>query len=215
MRKEDVLNALKTLDEKSKKRNFTQTIELIINFRDLDVRKQENLIDVKVNMPHATGHEQAKALLFAKTVAFAEKVKDLFDKIIPEEKIPKLSKKEVQEILDYDVILAEGPVMLTVGKYLGQALAPRGKMPKPVNPNKEEVERILASMKSTMRITNRKGKGLPFVQVVVGNENMQAEQIAENILEVYDEVVRALPRQMQNIKSVYVKKTMSPAVKIV
>lgn len=214
MRKEDVLNALKTLDEKSKRRKFIQTVELIINFRDLDTRKQENLIDVKVSMPHPTGHEQAKALLFAKTAAFAEKVKDLFDKIIMEDKIPKLSKKEIQEILDCDVILAEGPVMLTVGKYLGQTLAPKGKMPRPINPDKEEVERVLSSMKSTMRVTNRKGKGLPFVQVVVGNEQMQAEQIAENALEVYDEVVRALPRQMQNIKSVYIKKTMSPAIRI-
>lgn len=215
MRKEDVLNALKTLEEKSKKRNFVQTVELIINFRDLDVRKPENLIDIKVNMPHPTGREQAKALLFARSLQFASSVKNLFDKIIMEENIPNLSKKEIQEILSYDVLLAEGPVMITVGKHLGQTLAPKGKMPKPVNPDKEEVERLLSSMKSAMRITNKKGKGLPYVQVVVGKENMPAEHIAENVMEVFDEVVRALPRHSQNIKSVYIKKTMSPAVRII
>ncbi len=215
MRKEDVLNALKTLEEKSKKRNFVQTVELIINFRDLDVRKPENLIDIKVNMPHPTGREQAKALLFARSLQFASSVKNLFDKIIMEENIPNLSKKEIQEILNYDVLLAEGPVMITVGKHLGQTLAPKGKMPKPVNPDKEEVERLLSSMKSAMRITNKKGKGLPYVQVVVGKENMPAEHIAENVMEVFDEVVRALPRHSQNIKSVYIKKTMSPAVRII
>jgi len=215
MEREEVLEALKRLEEKSKKRNFVQTVELIINFCNLDVRKPENLIDVKVNMPHPTGREQAKALLFAKTVPFVEKVKDMFDKVIMENEIPKLSKKEIQEILDCDVLLAEGPVMIAVGKYLGQTLAPRGRMPKPVNPDKDEVERIISGMKSSLRVTNKRGKGLPFVQVVVGDERMPAEHIADNIIEVYNEVVHALPRQKHNIKSVYVKKTMSPAVRII
>jgi len=214
MEQKQVLEALKQLDEKTKKRNFVQTVELIINFCNLDVRRPENLIDIKVNMPHPTGREQAKALLFAKTVSFADSVKDIFDKIILENEIPKLSKKQVQEILSYDVLLAEGPVMLTVAKHLGQTLAPKGRMPKPVNPDKEEVKRIIAGMKSALRVTNKRGKGLPFVQAIVGSEKMPAEQIADNIIEVYNEVVRALPRQKHNIKSVYVKKTMSPAVKI-
>lgn len=214
MEKKDVINALKQIDEKAKKRNFTQTIELIINFTNLDVRKPENLIDIKVALPHATGHASSKALLFAKTASFVEEVKDKFDKIIMENEIPSLSKKDIQEILQYDVLLAEGPVMLTVAKYLGQTLAPKGKMPKPINPEKSEAESILAGLGSTIRVTNKKGKGIPLVQVVIGNESMSAEEIAENAVAVYNDVLHALPGQKHNIKSVYIKKTMSPAVRI-
>ncbi|MEM4662865.1 MAG: hypothetical protein QXM75_02495 [Candidatus Diapherotrites archaeon] len=213
MEKKDVIDALNKLNT-SKKRNFTQKIELIINFKNLDVKKPENLIDIKVNLPHATGAGKAKALLFARTASFIETVKDMFDRVIYENQIEGLSKKELQEMLDYDIILAEGPVMLTVAKYLGQTLAPKGKMPKPVNPEKSAVESLLAGTESAVRITNKKGKGVPFVQVVIGNENMSNEQIAENAVEVYKEVLHALPSQKHNIKSVYIKKTMSPAVKI-
>ncbi len=214
MEKRDVLNALKEL-EKSKKRNFKQTYELIINFHHFDVRKPESLIDLKVTLPHLTGKEQAKCLLFAKTVPFVEKVKDMFDKIIMESDIPNLTKKDIQEILKYDVLLAEGPVMLTVGKYLGQTLAPKGKMPKPVQADKDAVAKMIAGLKTAMPITNKRGKVLPYVQVVVGKEGMPLEDIADNILSVFNEVVNALPAKRHNIKSVYVKKTMSPAIRII
>jgi len=211
----DVINALKQIDDKAKKRNFTQTIELIINFKNLDVKKPENLIDLKVALPHSTGQGSAKALLFAKTAAFAEAVKDKFDRIIMETDIPTLSKKDIQEIAEYDVLLAEGPVMLTVAKYLGQTLAPKGKMPRPVNPEKNEAESILSGSGAALRVTNKRGKGVPLVQVAIGHEKMAPEEIAENAVAVYNEVVHALPGQKHNIKSVYIKKTMSPAVRII
>ena len=60
-------------------------------------------------------------------------MKDKFDRVIEESEIEKLGKKEIALIAtDFDVLLAEGPVMIAVGKFLGQQLAPKGKMPKPV-----------------------------------------------------------------------------------
>ncbi|MEM4598563.1 MAG: hypothetical protein QW400_02640 [Candidatus Diapherotrites archaeon] len=212
MEKKDIISALEQTS--GKKRNFKQKVELIINFKNLDVKKQENLIDIKVVLPHSTGKEKAKAILFAKTASFIESVKDMFERVIYENQIEGLSKKEVQEIAQYDILLAEGPVMLTVAKHLGQTLAPLGKMPKPVNPEKSAVESALAGAESSIRVTNKKGKGIPLVQVVIGDESMPAEHIAENAIEVYKDVLSALPGQKHNIKSVYIKKTMSPAVKI-
>jgi len=214
MKKDGVLNALKELDSKGKKRNFSQSIELIINFRGIDPKKPNQQVDLKLELPYSTGKGEGKALLFAKTKSFADAVKEDFSKVIMEEEIPKLKKKDVNEILSFDVLLAEGPVMIPVGKHLGQELAPKGKMPKPVEPIAESARKELEKMKTSVRVTNRRGKGVPLVQVLVGKEEMALEEIAENIVKIYNEVEKALPKQKQNIKSVFVKKTMSPVVRV-
>ena len=216
MQKKYVLAALKEMREKSKPRKFVQSIELIINFKGLDTKKPANQVDVKVSMPHPTGKKgSGKSLLFAKDKAFIESVKDDFDRIIEEREIEKLSKKEIALIAsDFDVLLAEGPVMIPVGKYLGQQLAPKGKMPKPVKPNKAMVEQILKQAGSVTRVTNKKGKFMPLVQSVIGNEKMPDEQLSENALAIADAVTKELPRKQQNLKSIFVKESMGPPIKL-
>ena len=39
---QDVINAVKEAKEQSKPRNFTESVDIIINIRDLDVKKPEN-----------------------------------------------------------------------------------------------------------------------------------------------------------------------------
>jgi len=216
MQKKDVLQALKAMRDASKPRKFVQSIELIINFRDLDTKKPENQVDVKVSLPYATGKKgTGKSLLFARDESFIESVKGLFDKVVLESEIEKLSKKDVSLIVsEFDVLLAEGPVMIAVGKYLGQQLAPKGKMPKPVQPNKAMAEQMIQQMGSVTRVTNKKGKFMPLVQTVIGSEKMQDEQLVENTVMIVDAVTKALPRKHQNIKSIYVKESMGPPIKV-
>jgi large subunit ribosomal protein L1 len=217
MQKKDVSAALKAMREQTKQRKFTQSVELIVNFKDLDTKKPINQVDVKVNLPFATGKKGGgKSLLFARDKAFIEAVKGTFDRIIEESEIPKLNKKDIGLIVaEFDSILAEGPVMISVGKYLGQQLAPKGKMPKPVQPTAEMAGQMLKQMGSVTRVTNKKGKFMPLVQAVIGSEKMPDEQLAENATAIVDAVVKALPRQNQNLKSVYIKESMGPCVKVV
>lgn len=216
MQEKEMLSALKEMRENTKQRKFLQSIEMIINFRDLDTKKPQNQVDVKISLPYPTGKMgSGKSLLFAKDKSFIESVKGKFDKIVPEPEISKLEKKEVSQIVaEYDVLLAEGPVMLTVAKFLGQQLAPKGKMPKPVQPNAAMAEQMLKQMGSVTRVTNKKGKFMPLVQTIIGNEKMEDKQLAENASAIYDAVEAKLPRKQQNIKSVYVKETMGPPVKL-
>ena len=216
MQKKEILAALKAMREKTKPRKFTQSIELIINFKDLDTKKPVNQIDVKVTMPNPTGKKGGgKTLLFAKTKDFIEAVQGQFDRVIEEPEIAKLKKKEIALIsTEFDILLAEGQVMIAVGKYLGQQLAPKGKMPKPVQPNKEMVEQTLKQMGNVTRVTNKKGKFMPLVQIVIGNEKMEDQQLAENAISISDAVTKELPRKHQNIKSTYVKESMGPCIKL-
>ena len=43
---QDVVNAVKEAKEQSKPRNFTESVDIIINIRDLDVKKPEKLVSI-------------------------------------------------------------------------------------------------------------------------------------------------------------------------
>ncbi|MBN2067831.1 MAG: hypothetical protein JW744_05165 [Candidatus Diapherotrites archaeon] len=216
MNLKDFQAALQQMRHQSKQRRFVQSIELIVNFKGIDFKKQENQIDVKVNLPHATGKKAGgKTLLFAQDKAFISEMKGKFDRVIEESEIPKLDKKTVNQIVnEFDVLLAEGPVMIPVGKYLGQQLAPKGKMPKPVQPNASAVTAMLAQSGSVTRVSNKKGKFMPVVQVLVGNEKMPDNELAENSFAIFNALMPKLPQKNGNIKSVYLKETMGPPVKV-
>ncbi len=202
--------------QQSKQRRFVQSIELIVNFKGMDFKKPENQIDIRVGMPHATGKKSGgKTLLFARDKAFIAAMHGKVDRIINEADIPKLDSKAVAQIANqFDVLLAEGPVMIPVGRYLGQQLAPKGKMPKPVQPQPAAVGAMLSQASSVTRVTNKKGKFMPVVQVVIGNEKMPDEQLAANAASVVDAIVAKLPQRQGNIKSVYVKETMGPPIRV-
>ena len=129
--------------------------------------------------------------------------------------IPNLKKKDVDLLLkDYNVFLAEGPSILSVGKYLGQQLAPKGRMPKPITASVANLEQSLRSASTFTKVTNKKGKFMPLIQVMLGKENFKDETLADNFMEIYNSVLNALPGREANLKSVLVKFTMGLPIKV-
>jgi len=215
MRKDEAISALKKLHEISVKRKFTQSVELMINFTGLDMKKPTNQVNVKVALPVPTGKGSGKVAVFAKTDELADSVKGKVDKVIMDKDIEALAKDKakVAELMVFDALFAEGPAMITVAKFLGQQLAPKGKMPKPII-SASSFDEALAKARTQITVSNKKGKFMPVVQCVVGREGMKDEDMAENMVAVYEAVMNALPQKKQNIKNYYVKMTMSPPIKI-
>jgi large subunit ribosomal protein L1 len=100
--------------------------------------------------------------------------------------------------------------MPLVGKVLGPALGPRGKMPIPVPPT-ADIEELLNKYRRTVVVRMR---NQPVIQCRVGTENMKEEELAENIQAVLRVVEGKLKRGMKNIKSICIKTTMGAPVKI-
>ena len=61
MDKQLIADTLKKVKENSPKRNFKQNIDLIINLKDLDLKKAEHQVNMFVTLQHDTG----KRFLFA------------------------------------------------------------------------------------------------------------------------------------------------------
>jgi large subunit ribosomal protein L1 len=199
--------------EESKKlnRKFKQSVDVIINLKNIDMNDAKNRIEDEVMLPHGRGIE-AKLALFA-SGDLALKSKTHVDLLIKPEEIEELAKdkKKFKKIADeYDFFIAEAPLMPTIGKTLGIILGPRGKMPKPVPPT-IDIANMAKSLRKTVKVRSKTTK---TIQAIVGREEMNTEHIADNIDAILKRLEGKLERGKLNIGSVYVKTTMGPPMRI-
>ncbi|MEM5801492.1 MAG: 50S ribosomal protein L1 [Candidatus Aenigmatarchaeota archaeon] len=199
-----IKDKIKELRENSKKRNFSQTLDLIINLKDFDTNKSENKIDEIFQLPKGTGKPTRITIFHSEKLNTKYRVLTQTD-IEAMEKDKKLLKKVISET---DIFLAEPKLMPIVGKYLGKYLAPRGLMPKPLI---GDVNNAIKSFEGGVRLAVKKH---PCIQTFVGTEAMSDDDLAENIQAVLDHLMHRLPKGKNNIKNVYIKFTMSKPVKI-
>jgi large subunit ribosomal protein L1 len=200
----DIKEKLKELRQNSKKRNFSQRVDLIINLKDFDVNKAENKIDEVFKLPKGTGRPTRITIFHSENLNTKHRVLKPADI----EALEKDKKRLKALIKETDFFLAEPKLMPVIGKSLGKYLAPKGLMPKPII---GDPINAIKEFEDGVRIAVKKH---PTIQTIVGSENMKDEDIAENIKAVIDHLIHKLPKGRNNIKNVLVKFTMSKPVKI-
>ena len=208
-----ILTALKEAKEKSKKRNFTQSVELILNLQDIDMKSPEGRIQENVELPYPPKEKTNKICVIATGELALKAKKANADLVMDRVELEGLAgrKKELRKIAnEYDFFLAEAPLMPLVGKIFGAILGPRGKMPVPVPPT-ADAESLINKYRRTVVVRMR---NQPIIQCHVGTENMKEEEIAENIQAILRAVEGKLKKGVKNIKSICIKTTMGAPIKI-
>ncbi len=208
---EKIKEAIKAALEKSKKRNFKQSVDVAITLKDVDMNNPKNRIDEEVILPNGRG-KPAKVAIFAGG-ELALKARDVVDLIIKPEEIDDLAKdkKKMKKIAnEHDFFIAEAPLMPVIGKKLGVVLGPRGKMPKPVPPT-ADIKTIVDNLRKSVKIRSKSNKTF---HAVIGTEDMEPEKLAENLKAIIKRLEDKLERGRQNIESVYVKTTMGPSQRV-
>jgi len=192
----------KALEEKGK-RNFVQTVEMIINFRNVDFSKQENRLNLTIFLPNGLGKEK-EVVIFSDSLE-AKK----YGRVITSKEIEALSKnkKELEKLKDA-ILLADPKLISVVLRYLGQYLGPRGKIPKVIT---RSIEEEIREARSSIKLQS-KGRYLPTIQCAIGSELMSIDQLTENAKKVLEEISTKVQRG--NIKNIYFKLTMGKAVKV-
>ncbi len=197
------------MDANRGKRKFMQSVDLAVNFANVDFSKQDNRLNLEIMLPNGKGRE-SKIMIFSDDKNINSKALQYGAKIVPGSEIPSITndKARINELIHYE-LAAEPRLMPAIAKSLGQFLGPRNKMPKPLVGN---FDSIIGSMGKLVYVRN-KGKYLPTVHCVVGNEKMSNDNIAANI----DEVLSAIAKKVgkQNLKSAYVKLTMSEPFRLI
>ncbi|PSP94338.1 50S ribosomal protein L1 [Halobacteriales archaeon QS_4_62_28] len=211
MADQDIENAVSRALDESEPRNFTETVDLAINLRDLDLNDPSNRVDESIVLPSGTGQETT-------IVVFAEgetalRARDVADEVLSDDDLADLGDDddEAKDLADEtDFFLAEEALMQDIGRYLGTVLGPRGKMPDPISPDDDVVEMVDRMRKS---VQVRSGDRRTF-HTRVGAEDMSADGIADNIDVILRRLHADLEKGPMNIDSVFVKTTMGPAVEV-
>jgi len=211
--KQDILEAVKKAKEESKPRNFTQSIDVVITIKDLDVKKPENRIDEEVLLPNGRGKDVKIAFIADGELALQAKNAGA-NMVINKGELEEMGKdrKGAKKIANrHDFFVAQADMMPLVGRFLGPVLGPRKKMPKPV-PATAKPEPIMERLKSTVKV---RIKDQPVIQALVGTQDMDDELIAANIDAVLAVLDQKLEKGRNQIKSMYVKTTMGPVVRVI
>lgn len=213
MKKQDFINGLQKLEKHTRK--FPQSYELIINLKGLNLKKPEEQVELFLALPHAPRKETKIAALVGGELA--EHAKETCDATITTDDFVKYSdKKNIKQLSrSYDYFIAQANIMPQIAKQFGRVFGPHNKMPNPkvgcVVPPNANLSTLIERLKTTVRAA---AKVDASVKVKVGYEGQDIEHVAENMLTIYNAVLGKLPQEINNIKNIMIKKTMSPPIKI-
>ncbi len=204
--------AVKQALEQAPRRNFDESVDITVNLRNIDMSQPKNRIDETILLPN--GFNNVKIAVIGKGDIVTQAREAGVDLIMGPEEVERLGgePREARRIADdYRFFLAETTVMPLIGRHLGVRLGPRGKMPMPIPPG-TDIRPIVQRLRSSVRVRTKDKK---VFHAKVGTVDMPPEEIAENIDAILQKVESVLEGGAMNIRSVYVKTTMGPAVRVI
>ncbi len=210
----DVEKKVKELRSSSKKRNFPQTFDLIVNLQNLDLKRPDHKVDLGINLQSNIKAKKLKiCAVIDHGISDAEAV---FDKVIYVDELASLkgNMKEIRKIThEFDKFVVQSNHMAVFAQLLGRYLGPMGKMPSPklgmvIGP-KTVLSDLYDKIQKTVHFQTRKNLVL---QSAIGSELDSDELVAKNIIHVYESLIHSLPNHEHNIKNFGLKLTMSSVV---
>jgi len=205
MEKAKIIEIVKKLRE-GKKRNFNQSLDLIINLRSFDIKKDS--VNLFLQLPHKVKD--------VKIAGFLNKKSDLVYAITKQEFDSYKDKKKIKNLVKaYDFFISAASLMPLVAGIFGKFLGPQGKMPSPQlgivkDETEQEIKGVIEKFSKIVRIKSKE----PSLKFCIGKEDMKDEEIADNIELAYNSILNVLPKKKENIKSVMIKLSMGKPQKI-
>lgn len=207
--KEYALRDAVELVKKNATAKFDESFDVAVRL-GVDPRKADQLVRGTVSLPHGTG-KSVRVLVMARSPKDAEALAAGADYAGLEE----YSEKIQAGWADIDVIIATPDVMGEVGK-LGRILGPRGLMPNPKSGTVTfDVAKAVNEVKSG-KIEYRVDKA-GNVHASIGKCSFTQDQLAENILALYNSVLRSKPLTSKGkyVRGIAFSSTMGPGMRIV
>ena len=192
------------------KRRFTQSAELTLILKDIDVKRGFSLNEV-VSLPHKLTDGSAICLIGSGDLAMRARKVGIPTVLEPRE-LDRLgtNKREARKLVrKHDFFLSDTSLMPSVGRSIGQFLGPKGKMPTPL-PYGAPLESIVNRFQTSIRL---RVKNQLSVSARVGDENMDDSSLANNSVAVVSALEKKLPQGEKNIHGAVFKFTMSRPAK--
>ncbi|MFW9903406.1 MAG: 50S ribosomal protein L1 [Candidatus Thorarchaeota archaeon] len=208
---EEAISQAKIEGTERKQRKFTETVEISIGLRDIDLKNPANRINLETLVPNNLGGKSSVAIFAEGDLAVKSKESGLTT--FNREEIERLAKepKNAKKIANqFSFFLAEPQLMPIVAKFLGKILGPRGKMPKPI-PARVEIDKFIERYNRTVKL---RLKSTPVINTKIGKADQDNKTLAENANTILQTLTTSLPKGAVQIKSVNFKTTMGPSIKL-
>lgn len=189
-----------------KERKFDQTVDLIVNLQKFDIKKSN--VNIFVNIPHKIRDK--------KIAGFLEVKNEHIETITPNEFKKYSEKAQLKNLVNnHDFFIAQASLMPSVATTFGRALGPTGKMPSPqlgiiLNADEKTLKELKTKINTSVKIKVKE----PSIKIPIGKQSMKDEDIIENIMTVYNILLKTLPRNKENVKNIEIKFTMTKPFKI-
>ncbi|CEG39708.1 60s ribosomal protein l10a [Plasmopara halstedii] len=195
---------------KGKKRNFNETIELQIALKNYDPQKDKRFSGT-FKLP-TVPRPGMKICVLGNAVHCEMAEKEGFEYMTVDDlkkfnKNKKVIKKFAKK---YDAFLASDTLIKQIPRLLGPGLNKAGKFPTLVTSSDsltEKAEAVRATIKFQM-------KKVMCLNVAIGHVGLDKQQIVVNTQLAANFLASLLKKNWQNIKVLYLKSTMGPAVQI-
>jgi large subunit ribosomal protein L1 len=215
-------SVLRMEGKKDRIRKFDETIDLIINVRDVDIKNPNNRIDQEILLPHGIeGNKRMERVCFIAKDDMELQLKSLGYAVINPDALDDLQKRSNKEkkliAKKYEYFVARGDLMRNLAKVLARYLGQQGKMPRPqpkgfgvIKPN-ENIEEFVARLNRIIKVEMKKSL---LMQLKVGKKSQSPEDLMTNIESILHFVETKLPNGFNNIKSIFVKTSMGKPVRV-
>jgi len=198
--KEQFQKALAEL-RKEKERKFDQTVDLIVNLQKFDPKKTST--NLFISIPHKIKEKR--------TAGFLESENKNIETITPDKFKKYSNKKELKNLIKkFDFFIAQASLMPKVATVFGKVLGPAGKMPSPqlgIIMNVDD--KTIIELKNKINTSIKTRVKELSIKLSVGKQSMKDEEIIENILTIYNSILKAMPKEKENIKNLEIKFTMT------
>ncbi|MFW9899844.1 MAG: hypothetical protein ACFFDY_00990 [Candidatus Thorarchaeota archaeon] len=206
---------------KAKVRKFDESIDLIINIKDVNLNDPKNRIDKEIILSNEISVEDKPNICVIASDEILLAAKKLGIDTIDSEGLINLNNEEKKTkkkfAKRYDFFVVEDKMMRDVARYLARFLGPVGKMPKPfptgygIISSPEDLNVAYERYKKVVRIQMKKQ---PIIFAKIGKKSLDKEKLYENMKTVVNFIADQMPHKFNNFKSMYLKSTMGRPVKM-
>jgi large subunit ribosomal protein L1 len=202
---EELKKALEEL-RKEKQRKFDQTADLIVNLQKFNPKKDS--VNIFVSLPNKIKDKKVAGFLEVRNAEIETITQEDFRKYSDKKALKKL-------VNNFDFFIAQASLMPKVATVFGKVLGPSGKMPSPqLGIIASTDAKAIAELKDKINKSTKLRTKESSIKIPIGKYSMDDKKIIENIMVIYNSLLKTLPRQKENIKNIEIKFTMSKPKKI-
>merc|ERR1712178_382017 len=196
----EAIAAVLTHSNETKKRKFTETVELQVALKNYDPQRDKRFSGT-VKLKHIPRPKMRVCVL-----GDQQHIDEANSNGVPCKDVDSL-KKLAKE---YDAFLASDTIIKTIPRILGPGLNKAGKFPTMLTHSESmtgKVDEVRATIKFQM-------KKVLCLNVAVGHVAMTQEELVQNISLSINFLVSLLKKNWQNARALYIKSSMGPSQRV-